>query len=158
VVERLDSVTLESGVVIAPVDVAYTDYGPRDAPVVHIHHALTGDADSADWWDTLVGPGRPVMDLNARRSSEPLRFDALVPAPDGRKVVVGWSAAGRELENLQILEVDTGRVLLESLPQKRVMNCAWLPDSSGICYMGYDPAVFAKIGLPSRTVPECKKY
>jgi len=23
---------------------------------------------------------------------------------------------------------------------------------------GYDPAVFAKIGLPNRTVPECKKY
>ncbi|MFN5522673.1 ABC transporter substrate-binding protein [Bradyrhizobium sp.] len=24
--------------------------------------------------------------------------------------------------------------------------------------LGYDPATFAKIGLPSRTVPECKKY
>jgi len=24
--------------------------------------------------------------------------------------------------------------------------------------LGMDPAVFAKIGLPSRTVPECKKY
>ena len=24
--------------------------------------------------------------------------------------------------------------------------------------LGYDPAVFAKIGVPSRTVPECKKY
>ena len=24
--------------------------------------------------------------------------------------------------------------------------------------LGYDPAVFAKIGLPSRSVPECKKY
>jgi len=24
--------------------------------------------------------------------------------------------------------------------------------------LGYDPAVFAKIGLPSRTTPECKKY
>jgi homoserine O-acetyltransferase/O-succinyltransferase len=60
VVERLDSVTLESGAVLAPVDVTYTDYGPRDAPVVVIHHALTGDADSMGWWDTLVGPGRPV--------------------------------------------------------------------------------------------------
>jgi homoserine O-acetyltransferase len=60
VVERFDSVTLESGAVIAPVDVEYTDYGPRDAPVVVIHHALTGDADSVAWWDTLVGPGRPV--------------------------------------------------------------------------------------------------
>jgi homoserine O-acetyltransferase len=60
VVERFDSVTLESGAVLAPVDVEYTDYGPRDAPVVVVHHALTGDADSVGWWDTLVGPGRPV--------------------------------------------------------------------------------------------------
>jgi homoserine O-acetyltransferase/O-succinyltransferase len=68
VVERitLDSVELESGAVIAPVEVAYADYGPRDAPVVYIHHALTGDAEAADWWDTLVGPGRPV-DTNAFR-------------------------------------------------------------------------------------------
>jgi homoserine O-acetyltransferase/O-succinyltransferase len=60
VVERFDSVTLESGAVIAPVDVEYTDYGPRDAPVVVVHHALTGDAEAIDWWETLVGPGRPV--------------------------------------------------------------------------------------------------
>jgi len=24
--------------------------------------------------------------------------------------------------------------------------------------LGYDPAVFSKIGLPGRTIPECKKY
>jgi homoserine O-acetyltransferase/O-succinyltransferase len=56
----LASVELESGATIAPVEVAYADYGPRDAPVVFVHHALTGDADAADWWDTLVGPGTPV--------------------------------------------------------------------------------------------------
>jgi homoserine O-acetyltransferase len=57
---RLESVTLESGAVIAPVDVAYADYGPPAAPVVYIHHALTGDAEAAEWWDTLVGPGLAV--------------------------------------------------------------------------------------------------
>ena len=56
----LESVELESGATLAPVEVAYADYGPRDAPVVFIHHALTGDAEATDWWDTLVGPGRPV--------------------------------------------------------------------------------------------------
>jgi homoserine O-acetyltransferase len=60
VIERLDSVTLESGATLAPVDVAYADYGPRDAPVILIHHALTGDAEAIEWWDTLVGPGRAV--------------------------------------------------------------------------------------------------
>ncbi|WP_051323786.1 homoserine O-acetyltransferase MetX [Candidatus Solirubrobacter pratensis] len=56
----LESVTLESGATLAPVEVAYADYGPRDAPVVFIHHALTGDAEAVEWWDTLVGPGRPI--------------------------------------------------------------------------------------------------
>jgi homoserine O-acetyltransferase len=57
---RLDSVTLESGARIAPVEVAYADYGPRDAPVVYVHHALTGDAEAIEWWHALVGPGRAV--------------------------------------------------------------------------------------------------
>jgi homoserine O-acetyltransferase len=62
VAERLplESVTLESGARLAPVEVAYADYGPRDAPVVYVHHALTGDAEAVEWWDTLVGPGRAV--------------------------------------------------------------------------------------------------
>ncbi len=91
--------------------------------------------------ESPAGPGRRIMDLNALRSSEPLKFDSLLPAPDGRKVVVAWSAAGRELENFQILDVDTGDLLLERVPQKRVMNSAWLPDSTGLYYMGYDPAL-----------------
>jgi homoserine O-acetyltransferase len=62
VVEKLvlDAIELESGATLAPVEVAYTDRGPREAPVVFVHHALTGDAEPTDWWDTLVGPGRPI--------------------------------------------------------------------------------------------------
>ena len=53
-----EPVVLESGARLEGVEVAYESVG--DGPVVFVCHALTGDARATDWWDTLVGPGRPV--------------------------------------------------------------------------------------------------
>jgi homoserine O-acetyltransferase len=55
-----DGITLESGALLAPLEIAYSTYGDPAHPPVCICHALTGDAEAADWWDTLVGPGKPV--------------------------------------------------------------------------------------------------
>lgn len=67
-----DPLVLDSGESLFPVEVAYETYGERaadDRNVVVICHALTGDAHAAGhhgdpdrpgWWDTLIGPGKPV--------------------------------------------------------------------------------------------------
>jgi homoserine O-acetyltransferase len=63
VVERLvlaDGLTLESGARIAPLEIAYARYGDPAHPVIYVCHALTGDAEAAVWWDTLIGSGKPL--------------------------------------------------------------------------------------------------
>ena len=67
---RFDSLDLDCGQVLAPVDVAYETYGElnsRRSNAVLILHAFSGDAHAAGisaetgrpgWWDNMIGPGK----------------------------------------------------------------------------------------------------
>src|SRR5208282_4185394 len=64
--------TMDAGVSLSPVTIAYQTYGALDAAkanVVLICHALTGDQHVANrhpltgksgWWESMVGPGLPI--------------------------------------------------------------------------------------------------
>jgi homoserine O-acetyltransferase len=67
---RFDSISLDSGATLAPVDVAYETYGLLNGAksnAILLLHAFSGDAHVAGispvtgkpgWWDNMVGPGK----------------------------------------------------------------------------------------------------
>ncbi len=67
---RFDSISLDCGVALAPVDVAYEIYGELNAAKsngILVLHAFSGDAHAAGishdggkpgWWDNMIGPGK----------------------------------------------------------------------------------------------------
>ena len=67
---RFDSVSLDNGATLAPVEVAYETYGelnPRKTNAILVMHAFSGDAHAAGishetgkpgWWDNMIGPGK----------------------------------------------------------------------------------------------------
>jgi homoserine O-acetyltransferase len=73
---RFDSIALDSGATLAPVEVAYETYGSLNAAksnAILVLHAFSGDAHAAGishetgkpgWWDNMIGPGK-AFDTNA---------------------------------------------------------------------------------------------
>ncbi|MCW3071961.1 MAG: metX [Bacteroidetes bacterium] len=56
-----EPIRLESGQLLASLDVVYHTYGQLNADksnIVWFCHALTANSDVADWWDSLVGEGK----------------------------------------------------------------------------------------------------
>jgi homoserine O-acetyltransferase len=66
---RFDSLSLDSGATLSPVEVAYETYGRLNAAksnAILVLHAFSGDAhaagisetDKPGWWDNMIGPGK----------------------------------------------------------------------------------------------------
>src|SRR4051812_30030530 len=67
---RFDSISLDNGATLAPVEIAYESYGELNeakSNAILILHAFSGDAHAAGisheggkpgWWDNMIGPGK----------------------------------------------------------------------------------------------------
>ena len=89
--------------------------------------------------ETPLAPGRRVVDLNALRADEPLQMAGYALSNNGSLAIVAYTAGGREKPIVQLVDVETGKVLSQGLPSERLSTFTWLPDDSGFFYMSMDP-------------------
>lgn len=112
--------------------------------------------------EIIDGPWRCVLDVSAMANGRMLVINAFVPSPDGLKLAISFGIDGIELAEFQVFEVDSGRVLIDKIPQVYALFPAWLPDSSGFYISARDPADMAAgakiyrhvLGAPATTKPE----
>jgi prolyl oligopeptidase len=93
-----------------------------EEPVLVVRNSPTGEP------RVLLDPN----ELTAKRGA-PVTLMVFAPSPDGRTVAAVVSEAGRELNELVLIDVETGERLPDEIPHN-VSNFAWLADSSGLVF------------------------
>jgi prolyl oligopeptidase len=79
---------------------------------------------------TLIDPAALLEDSTAA-------LDWYYPSPDGRLVAFGVSIGGDERSTLRIVEVETGELLADTIPDTRWSSVAWTPDGGAFAYTRY---------------------
>jgi prolyl oligopeptidase len=64
-------------------------------------------------------------------------IDWFHPSRDGSLVAYGISSRGDERSTLYVLDVESGRLLPDEIPNTRAASVAWAPDHSGFAYTRY---------------------
>ncbi|MEP6572083.1 MAG: prolyl oligopeptidase family serine peptidase [Gemmatimonadota bacterium] len=86
------------------------------------------------------GPDRVVLDPNALNAEGTTALDWFFPSDDGRLLAFGLSENGSEESVLRLMDTDSGTRFVDSIPDTRAADLAWLPDASGFYYTRYPMA------------------
>jgi homoserine O-acetyltransferase len=133
-VVRFDSISLDCGSTLAPVEVAYETYGQLNAErnnAILVLHAFSGDAHAAGispetgkpgWWDNMIGPGK-AFDTNkyfvissnvlggCRGTTGPASIDPATGKPYGMTFPVITISDMVRLEKMLVDSLDIPRLL-----------------------------------------------
>ncbi len=93
--------------------------------------------------DTLAGKDRLLIDPTRTSAAVGSHYalDYFVPSWDGKRVVYGISAGGSEASTLHVLDVDTGKVLSESITRTDLDVIGWRADSQSFFYFRFNAPV-----------------
>lgn len=86
-----------------------------------------------------AAPPRTLLDPAERAADSAVAIDWFEPSPDGSLVAIGLSEGGTEKSTLSVLDVHSGAMLGDAIPNTRASSIAWLPDNSGFWYLRYPP-------------------
>ena len=109
------------------------------------HLFLLERAAGADQYSLVVrsatdpsAPTRTLLDPAQMATDGAVAIDWYHPSADGSHVAYGLSEGGTEDSVLHVMDVATGEVAAERIPDTRAASVAWLPDNSGFWYAMYE--------------------
>lgn len=88
------------------------------------------------WRERADGPDRLIVDPEAlaKSTGKPHAVMDFAPSPDGRRVAYALQVGGGEIGTLHVLDLSSGKEVIEPVDRIRYASVAWLPDSSGFFY------------------------
>ncbi len=88
--------------------------------------------------DRLDAAPRVLLDPNELSNDGTVDLAGWQLSDDGKILAYGLSAAGSDWKEWKLLEVDTGRELLDHLRWIKFSGVSWTPDGKGLFYSRYD--------------------
>ncbi len=87
--------------------------------------------------DSVLDPGRTLIDPNPLTANSTTSISAAVPSPDGRLVAYTMSEAGSDWQTWRVRSVADGADLPDVVPWAKFTVASWLADGSGFFYGGF---------------------
>ncbi len=88
--------------------------------------------------DSLDAEPRVLLDPNEWSEDGTIHLTDWRVSEDGKHLAYGQSTAGSDWQQWKVLEIDTGRLLLDHLRWIKFSTVSWTPDSKGFFYSRYD--------------------
>ena len=88
------------------------------------------------WRESAAGADRLVVDpeVLAKATGTPQAIMDFTPSPDGKRIAYALQAGGGEIGTLHVVDLESGKALVEPIDSIRYASVTWLDDGSGFFY------------------------